>query len=229
MIWANTTPRPGSSSRCSNEAGYRGEPGRRLLDPACGSGAFLVAAIARICQRQSRPIPQRRRRPPRWCRRLCEAVVGLDLNPLAVLTARANYLIALGDLAPRAELADVEIPVHLCDAILDGPAPGRDGPESFDYVVGNPPWIAWDQLPGGLPRGHQAALGKVWPVLALRQRGPAWRRQEGSFDADDLRRAPTATSSRMGGWPLSSPKPSFKPAGPATAFAASAWGPRATG
>ena len=34
-----------------DQVGYQGQPGRRLLDPACGSGTFLVAAVrrARAC------------------------------------------------------------------------------------------------------------------------------------------------------------------------------------
>ena len=71
-------------------------------------------------------------------------IVGFDLNPLAVITARANYLIAIADLLPT--LGRVEIPVYLYDSILgDGELPCATEP--FDYVVGNPPWIAWDNLP----------------------------------------------------------------------------------
>ena len=33
-----------------NEIGYVGDPDKRLLDPACGSGTFLVMAINRIRQ-----------------------------------------------------------------------------------------------------------------------------------------------------------------------------------
>ena len=38
----------------------------------------------------------------------------------------------------------VEVPVFARDAILD---PWPDA-TAFDFVVGNPPWIAWDNLPG---------------------------------------------------------------------------------
>ena len=71
-------------------------------------------------------------------------VSGFDLNPLAVMTARANYLIALADLLPRT--GRVEVPVYLCDSILGSGTAETCGAE-FDYVVGNPPWVAWDNLP----------------------------------------------------------------------------------
>ena len=61
-----------------------------------------------------------------------------------MITARANYLIAIADLLPT--LGRVEIPVYLYDSILgEGELPCATEP--FDYVVGNPPWIAWDNLP----------------------------------------------------------------------------------
>jgi hypothetical protein len=60
------------------------------------------------------------------------------------MTARANYLITLADLLPRT--GRVEVPVYLCDSILGSGAAETCGAE-FDYVVGNPPWIAWDNLP----------------------------------------------------------------------------------
>jgi hypothetical protein len=43
-------------------------------------------------------------------------VVGFDLNPLAVMAARTNYLVAIKDLVRHA--GRVEIPVYLCDSIM---------------------------------------------------------------------------------------------------------------
>jgi len=44
-------------------------------------------------------------------------VVGYDLNPLAVLTARTNYLLAVADLLAYAK-GPVELPVYLSDSIM---------------------------------------------------------------------------------------------------------------
>jgi hypothetical protein len=45
-------------------------------------------------------------------------VVGFDLNPLAVMAARANFLIALGDLLREPPETGITIPVYLADSIL---------------------------------------------------------------------------------------------------------------
>lgn len=126
-----------------DQVGYTGDPGQRLLDPACGSGTFLLAAIRRIRAREANP--------------QAANTVGYDLNPLAVLAARANYLIALRDLLPDG--GNVEIPIRLCDSILDRPS--SDAP--FDYVVGNPPWIAWDNLPDA----YRQATKPLWQQYGL--------------------------------------------------------------
>jgi hypothetical protein len=49
-------------------------------------------------------------------RHILTDIVGFDLNPLAVIAARTNYLLALGNLIRH--LPSVEIPVYLCDSVL---------------------------------------------------------------------------------------------------------------
>jgi len=123
------------------ELGYAGDPNQRLLDPACGSGTFLVAAINRIRQFHDEIPPRRRPDKTDLARKILENVVGFDLNPLAVLAAKTNYLIAMGDLIGDGD--EVAIPVHRRDSIL-GAAACEEG---FDYIAGNPPWVNWDFLP----------------------------------------------------------------------------------
>jgi hypothetical protein len=141
-----------------DQVGYQGQPGRRLLDPACGSGIFLVAAIrrARACLAARADVSREAA-----CGEILDNIVGLDLNPLAVLSARANYWIALGDLAREAH--DRTVPVYRRDSIL---AVGEE-PESagrpFDVVVGNPPWIAWDDLPDA----YRQATKPLWSRYGL--------------------------------------------------------------
>jgi len=96
-----------------NEVGYEGDPEERVLDPACGSGTFLVLAIRRIRERMRKELLE----PGETLHKILDNVVGFDLNPLAVIAARANYLLALGDLI-NYRRGPIRLPVYLCDSIL---------------------------------------------------------------------------------------------------------------
>jgi hypothetical protein len=99
-----------------NELGYVGDPDKRLLDPACGSGTFLVMAINRIRKWYDENREQTRFDEGDLCRKILSNVIGFDLNPLAVMAARTNYLIAIRDLVGHVD--KVEIPIYLCDSIM---------------------------------------------------------------------------------------------------------------
>lgn len=99
-----------------NEVGYDGDPDKRVLDPACGSGTFLVMAINRVRRWYADHREQCGYEEDDLARKIISNVVGFDLNPLAVMAARTNYLIAIRDLIER--LDKIEIPVYLCDSIL---------------------------------------------------------------------------------------------------------------
>ncbi len=70
-------------------------------------------------------------RPTCWSRS-CSNVVGFDLNPLAVISARTNYLLALGDLLQHRS-GEISIPVYLADSILTPQSPRRP-PASWSWV-----------------------------------------------------------------------------------------------
>jgi methylase of polypeptide subunit release factors len=96
-----------------NEVGYDGNVDKRLLDPACGSGTFLVLAIKRAKQNALNGFINE----SDALEKILKNIVGFDLNPLAVIAARTNYLIVLGELI-RYRKRDIEIPVYLADSIL---------------------------------------------------------------------------------------------------------------
>ena len=70
-----------------DECDYKGQRGARLLDPACGAGSFLVAALKRYLEQQKGVDPQS------LLRDLTEGlrIVGFDINPFAVLMSQVNY------------------------------------------------------------------------------------------------------------------------------------------
>lgn len=110
-----------------NEVGYEGNTLKRLLDPACGSGTFLVLAIQR-----AKEYGRTHKEPPlETAQRIVANIWGFDLNPLAVIAARTNYLFALGDLV--SELRHLEIPVYLADSVL---WPEKAGQMQLNFVGG---------------------------------------------------------------------------------------------
>lgn len=77
-----------------------------LLDPTCGSGTFILEGLRRRLEAAS---------PTTSARDLLNGLYGFDLNPLAVLTARASIVVFLSG---RFDPADpVLLPVFLADAI----------------------------------------------------------------------------------------------------------------
>ncbi|QXJ34169.1 Eco57I restriction-modification methylase domain-containing protein [Saccharolobus shibatae] len=84
--------------------------GIRILDPACGSGTFLVRYISRL-----RDYAREHFLEDVLVDYLLKNVVGYDLNPLAVLTARTNYLLMIADLPHR---NSIEIPIYLTDSLM---------------------------------------------------------------------------------------------------------------
>jgi hypothetical protein len=79
-----------------------------VLDPACGSGTFLYQAIQH----------KRKRLPPtrRSLEKILGNVVGIDIHPLAVIVAKINVLLALGDLFQRRG-GPVSVQVYLANSI----------------------------------------------------------------------------------------------------------------
>lgn len=156
-----------------------------LLDPACGSGGFLVrAANVLLNDMQRRNISEEARL------KALPRVVGLDINPFATHIAEMNLLFLILDTYLRAkELAESQgmefrlerLPVYTLDSLL-GTAPGPSGGTTrsiftslvplgeledavaarnrlgeYHYVVMNPPYVRNERLPEG-PRANYRAL-----------------------------------------------------------------------
>jgi hypothetical protein len=96
-----------------NRVEYRGNRilEAKLLDPCCGSGNFLIHAIE-LYKKQARA---RGWNVGKILKGVIDHIIGFDLNPLAVLTARINYLIAISDLIETH--SEIEIPIYQADAV----------------------------------------------------------------------------------------------------------------
>ena len=100
-------------------------PNQKVLDPTCGSGTFLVHLINRTTSFMSRQHASNKE----IVAHVLSHIYGFDLNPLAVISARTNYLIAL---SPFMEgVGQIEIPVYLTDSIF---SPQREG-DYYNYQI----------------------------------------------------------------------------------------------
>jgi SAM-dependent methyltransferase len=142
------------AQRVLDRVGYRGDLNRDVLDPACGSGTFLVECIARMRRRAQEADVK----GADLLYAIVGRIKGMDLNPLAVLSARANFVLSIADLVFTVG-DDVELPVYLADCINVPEMENRiwcrivknsfspNGFGQVDFLIGNPPWVRWSRLP----------------------------------------------------------------------------------
>jgi len=154
----------------ASPAGERGAEGPsenlfRMIDPACGSGHFLLGSFRRLLDRWQRKEPGTNVRE--LTQRALDSVHGVDLNPYAVAIARFRLLVAALRSCDVGRLADAPaFRIHLAcgDSLLHGTASDQlvfgfdplahvyqseDLPElrrilkagHYHAVVANPPYI----------------------------------------------------------------------------------------
>lgn len=85
------------------EASGKSPASLRFIDPTCGSGTFLTRIMKMARADSVDGLPR------------LSAAVGFDINPLSVLTAKANYLAAILDQLPAGQ--SFLLPIYLCDVI----------------------------------------------------------------------------------------------------------------
>ena len=93
----------------------------RMIDPACGSGHFLLGGFARVLREWQRFAPDMP--PAAQAQRALEAVAGVDLNPFAVEIARFRLLVAALRAAGVARLSaapDFRMNLAAGDSLLHG-------------------------------------------------------------------------------------------------------------
>lgn len=83
-------------------------PSASVLDPSCGSGSFLYFAI-RYKREQLGDSKG-------TLDHIGETVVGIDIHPLAIIIAKTNYLLGLGELM-RKRLKNFHIPVYMANSL----------------------------------------------------------------------------------------------------------------
>ena len=84
-----------------------------VLDPACGSGTFIAEAIASFMD-AARASDMR---PSEVFGKLRDAVIGIDIHPVAVHLARAAYVLAARTAIQAAGYTSVTVPIYMGDAL----------------------------------------------------------------------------------------------------------------
>ncbi|MFC6825360.1 Eco57I restriction-modification methylase domain-containing protein [Halopelagius fulvigenes] len=131
--------------------GYeRGVSNKRLIDPACGSGTFLVEAVERYIEDI-----YRYEENPDWEERLRDLctrprIVGLDIHPFAVLMAQIRFVVAVLPAYREAKRSNPNftlrrLPIYRTDSLrnerkLSGVNLGTGDAESWQS-----PLDAWDE------------------------------------------------------------------------------------
>ncbi len=134
-----------------------------VLDPGCGSGVFLAVcadrAVAALAEDDSRADGDSGAAgsdspPDEILATVTRLVRGVDVNPVAVGSAKLRYLLALAPVLAAADAEAVTLPVAHADALglagdgvpAYGAAHAPDGDPTVDHLVGNPPWLPWGRL-----------------------------------------------------------------------------------
>ena len=120
------------------------EFGLKVLDPSCGSGSFLINIISKILENDSKTKLLKTE--------AINNVFGFDINPLATMTAKINILLLFLE---HFDMGKDELP-RINIFIIDSLTPEKYESQkinrlttlynSFDLVIGNPPWITYKDL-----------------------------------------------------------------------------------
>ena len=86
---------------------------QRVLDPSCGSGTFLAECVEHFLEAADREnVPD-----TRLFEKLREAVIGIDVHPVATHLARAAWVIAAKPAIAQSGSTAVTVPIYLGDSL----------------------------------------------------------------------------------------------------------------
>jgi type I restriction-modification system DNA methylase subunit len=109
----------------------------KIIDPACGSGHFLLGAFPRLLKRWQRKEPGTNIR--QLTQRALDSIHGVDINPFAVAIAKFRLLLIAMKACDIRRLADApafHINVACGDSLLHGENRTSTGQKLWDYAEG---------------------------------------------------------------------------------------------
>jgi len=116
--------------------GYTGEVDKKIIDPTCGSGAFVIQALKRTIHSENNSINFE------TAKVITENIVGFDLNPISAVSAKANYILTLFS-SIEGKFSDfpeaLAIPIYISDSVLSPIVYSEESKETFkaQTSVGN--------------------------------------------------------------------------------------------
>ncbi len=169
------------------------QKGMKVLDPSCGSGAFLVQCYRRIIEQDEEFVPGKSMRPAHLRDLLESHIFGIDRDGDACRVAELSLSLTLLDYVdppdlestPKFQLPDLHGTNIFEGNFFDKGAEWRQtlGKSKFDWIVGNPPWVelkkgriadrdkpVWDWMQDAENRqkfptgGNQVAEAFAWEV-----------------------------------------------------------------
>ncbi len=115
------------------EANYTGDINDSILDPGCGSGGFIVEFINKI--KSKNHTSEHKLNDGDLLDKICNNVIGFDVNPVAVLTARTNYLISICQLLSSRNRKTISLPIFMADSILTPTTEGKGKVRGSSYKI----------------------------------------------------------------------------------------------
>ena len=143
----------------------------KILDPACGSGVFLVKAFQRLVHRWKKANPGQSIRAETLRGLLERNIFGVDKDPQAVRVACFSLYLAMCDeIEPRHYWTQIVFPSMrdrqlICSDFFEEGRAGFDTEHdaaSYDLVLGNAPWGAGVVTPVALEWAR--ADGREWTI-----------------------------------------------------------------
>ena len=126
--------------------------GMRVLDPSCGSGAFLVQCYRRLIEKELAKRKGARIRPVELRELLQDHVFGIDRDEDACQVTELSLTLTLLDYVHPPDLTKTNFKLRILRGANVFGGPDEDffntdsqfhqemGEEGFDWIVGNPPW-----------------------------------------------------------------------------------------
>jgi len=118
---------------------------KKILDPSCGSGSFLRAAIQRIKQQDPQKTPEE----------INKQIYGIDIHPLSVQIAKTTVLLALGK-EVRQTQKPIQINILLANTLYSPVNEGTLFGEDFEMPIDHKKYKINSLILGNISEFNQA-------------------------------------------------------------------------